>query len=106
MEADAPFLLADLGQAWGRPQCGGEAMLGRALDQPSAYDLLLGSGQFRWPSGHGSCRQTGQPLPPEGRDPTANAAGIDAEKLGDLRGGVAVENTCDGETPTVLKFSG
>ncbi len=106
MEVDTPLLLDELGQAWGGPQFGREAVFGRALGQPAADDLLLGRGQFRRPSGDGSCRQTSQPPPPEGRDPTANAAGIDAEEVSDLRGGVAVEDAFDGETPAMFQLSG
>ena len=106
MAVDPPLLLDDLGEAWGGPQFGGEAMLGRTIGQPAPDDLLLGGRQFGWPSGHGSCRQSGGPLPLEGRDPTANAAGIDAEEVSDLPGGVAVEDAFDGETPTVFQFCG
>jgi hypothetical protein len=81
-------------------------MFGRALGQPPADDLLLGRGQFGWPSGHGSCRQRGQSLSPVGRGPAANAAGIDAEEVRDLRGGVAVEDAFDGETSAMFQFSG
>src|SRR5512135_684159 len=104
MEVDPPLLLDDLGQTWGGPQLGGEAMLGRALGQPATNDLLLGGRQFGGPSGHGSCRQTGGPLPLEGCNPTANAARIDTKEVRDLRGGVAVEDAFDGETPTVFQL--
>ena len=66
VEVDAPLLLDDLGVAWGGPRFGGETMFGRAVGQPAADDHLPGRGRFRWPSGDGSCRQTGQPPPPGG----------------------------------------
>jgi hypothetical protein len=42
----------------------------------------------------------------EGRDPAANAAGIDAEEVGDLDRGVAVEDAFNGEPPPVFQFRG
>jgi hypothetical protein len=103
VEVDAELLLDEPGQARGRPQLGGEAVLGGVVGQPAADDLLLGRGQFGRSSGHGLRHQAVGTLSSEGSDPAADAAGSHIEEVSDLRDGVTLLNSLDGELTTVLQ---
>ncbi len=106
MEVDAPFLLDELGEARGGPQLGGEAVLGRLVVQPAPDDLLLGAGQLGRTTGHGPCHQGAAAVAAEGGEPTADAAGGDAEEIGDLLRGVSAVDALNGETTAVFQDLG
>ena len=104
MERDVPFRLDELGQSRGAPQFGGEAVRGRALGQPALHDLLLRGREFAGPAGHGAGEEALAPLIAEGGTPTADAAGIHPEDVGDVLDGVALRQPLHGEETPMLKF--
>jgi hypothetical protein len=95
-----------MGQSPRTPQVGGEAVLGGTVVQPAEHDLLLRGGKFGGPTGHRLGGQARRALLLEGGDPTAYAAGIDAQEVGNFLEGVAVLHTLHGEATAVLQDLG
>ena len=103
MDRDTQFSPDQLGQTRGGPQVGRKAVLGGAVGQPAADDLLLAGRQLARPSGHGLRRQAAGPVLPGGGHPAANAARIDAEDGGHVLGRVPLSNPLDREKPPPLQ---
>jgi hypothetical protein len=66
----------------------------------------LGGRQFGRSPRDGSGRQAIDTLIPEGCHPATDAAGIDAENVGDLLARVSFADTLDSEKPPSLQLSG
>jgi hypothetical protein len=80
-------------------------MLGGVVRQPTPHDLLLGRREFGRSPRHGPRRQANDPLRAETSQPAADAAGIDAEEVGDLLAGVSLAEALNGQKPPTLQFS-
>src|SRR4051812_30369786 len=106
VEANAELLLDQLGQAWGGPQLGGEAVLRRVVGQPAADDLLLGGGQLRTPSRDRLRRQASGAVLAEGSHPTSDGAPIDANEVGHFPDRVSVFHALHGQASAKLQDSG
>jgi hypothetical protein len=97
-------LLDQMGQAWGGPPLGSEAVLLWVVGQPSADDLLLGGRQLALPPGGGAGEQAVLAALPGRGDPTPDRAGVDAEELGNFLGGVTLQEALDGEEAAMFQF--
>lgn len=104
VEADAELLRDESGQARGRPQVGGEAVLGRRVGQPTQHDLLLSGAKFggTTEAGCGMGRQAVGTVAAEGGQPAPDATGSDAEKVGNLLGRVPLGKALNSEMPPTL----
>jgi hypothetical protein len=104
MEADAEFLADHVGEPRPGPQIGREPVLGWLVGQPSANDLFLRGGQLGRPARGGTGHQTGDAPCAEGGKPTRNGRTMDAEEVGDLRDGISLADSLQGEMPSAFEF--
>jgi hypothetical protein len=79
-------------------------MLPRAVGQPPPDDLLLEERQLGRAARGGVGPQAPLALPPGCGDPAADRPGIDAEDLGDLLGGIPLQDAWDGKQSAAFEF--
>ena len=104
VEVDSELLLDEAGQVRGGPQFRGETVLARAVCQPAAHDLLLSRGEFGRATRDKVSGQARDAVPAEVRQPATHTAGINAEEVGDLCGGVAFADAQGSQEASVFKF--
>jgi hypothetical protein len=106
MDANPPLLADQLGQPFASPQLGGETVHRGTVLQPAQGDFLLGGRQFAGTTSNSKGSQSVPAMCHEELPPTLYAAAIHVQKIGDLLGGIPIQEAPDREEPTVLKCSG
>ena len=104
VEPDAERLVDQGRPARPGPEVGREPVLRRLVGHPPADDLLLGDRQLGRPSRRGAGEETLPTLLPVRGDPTPHRAGVDPEELGNLPGGVPIEDPLHGAESAVFQL--